>query len=44
MTNDKKLDKLIEKKEIKFNDLPKFFKNINKHENFFCKVINYKER
>ena len=44
LLNDKKLDKLIEKKEIKFNDLPKFFKNINKHENFFCKVINYKER
>ena len=40
LLNDKKLDALIDKNEIKFKKLPDFFKNI-KNKNFFCKVVNY---
>ena len=41
LLNDDKLDNLIEKNMINFYDLPKFFSNISKHKNFYCKVIDY---
>ena len=40
LLSDKKLDKLIEKKEIKFANLEKFFKN-NKGKNYMCNVVSY---
>tara|TARA_Y100000590_G_scaffold286981_1_gene323067 strand:+ start:183837 stop:184814 length:978 start_codon:yes stop_codon:yes gene_type:complete len=40
LLNNKKLDYLIDKNEIKFHKLPNFFKN-SKNKNFFCKVVNY---
>ena len=41
LLNDDKLDSLIEKDMINFRDLPKFFSNVSKHKNFYCKVVNY---
>ena len=41
LLNDDKLDSLIEKNMINFRDLPKFFSNVSKHKNFYCKVVNY---
>ncbi len=41
LLNDQKLDKLIEKKEIEFVKLAKFFKD-NKSKNYMCNVVSYK--
>ena len=41
LLNDKNFDLLIEKKSIKFKDLPNFFANISEHKNFYCKVVDY---
>ena len=39
LLDDKKLDILIDKKEIKLKDLPSFFKKGN--DNGLCKVVRY---
>ena len=41
MLNDKKLDKLIEGKEIRFKDLPKFFSKNKVGKNYMCNVVKY---
>ena len=41
MLNDDRLDNLIERKMIKFNELPVFFSQIKKEQGFFCKVVDY---
>ena len=39
--NDQKLDKLIEGKEIRFKDLPKFFSKNKVRKNYMCNVVKY---
>ncbi|MEC9205932.1 MAG: zinc-binding alcohol dehydrogenase [Pseudomonadota bacterium] len=41
MLGDQKLDKLIERKEIKFEDLPKFFDKNRVGKNYMCNVVKY---
>ena len=41
MLDDKKLDKLMEGKEIRFKDLPKFFSKNKVGKNYMCNVVKY---
>ena len=41
LLGDKKLDMLIEKEMLEFNNLPEFFSNIDDSKRYLCKVIDY---